>query len=187
MVSLKKRNDEAFSKCRICESTKEVNEYGYCRKCVQDRARRLIEAHSSEPLKSIISPAIDLSKRTVPSTPEASQNIHGTASAAPFGSKMSASNSKESQEVADHDIVSDWEKERKQRIAERDRIETRRIEESRDKEIATFKSNIASVKVLRDIDNTVEIDIKYHRPISKAELLKKTQKRQMTSLKSSLH
>jgi len=88
-----------------------------------------------------------------------------TSSAAPFQSKVSNSIVDDSPIIADHDIVSDWERERKQRKAERDRLETQSIEDARERETTAFKSNIVELKVLRDIGNNLEFEIKYRRPI----------------------
>lgn len=97
-------------------------------------------------------------QETVKAMPNAS-------SAAPFQSKVSSSVIDNSPVVADHDIISDWEREREQRKAERDRLETQRIEDAREREIAAFKRNIAELKILRDIGNSLELEIKYRRPI----------------------
>lgn len=156
---------EQFSKCRVCGSTGEINEFGFCRKCVQERARRLIDAHGTGPAK-ILPSSSPIEVPRIKETPqETMKTIPKTSSAAPFQSRVSSSVADDSQIVADHDIVTDWERERKQRKVECDRLETQRIEDAREREIAAFKSNIAELKVLRDIGNSLELEIKYRRPI----------------------
>lgn len=166
--SLKKSNkSDGFSRCRVCEQTGEINEFGFCRKCVQERARRLIQTHDPRPanVPELTSPAS--MKKTVTATDANKPSAATIRTAAPFQSSVdNATRADAAPIVADHNIVAEWESDQKQRKAESDRRETKRIEEARDREIAAFKANIADVKIVRDIGNALVIEVRYHRPVS---------------------
>jgi hypothetical protein len=68
--------------------------------------------------------------------------------------------------VAEKDIVAQWEMERKQRVAEQERLATIQIEEKRTGEIQAFKANIQQVSMIKDVGNIVEIAVSYKDPVS---------------------
>ncbi|MGH9992070.1 MAG: hypothetical protein ACREBU_03765 [Nitrososphaera sp.] len=70
-----------------------------------------------------------------------------------------------SAEVATEDSYQEEQRTRERRIAEQDRLETKRINDAQEQEMASFRTNIAEVKVLRDIGNTVQIGVIYKLPI----------------------
>jgi hypothetical protein len=44
MVNLDKKQKETFTKCRACNRAGKINEYGFCRQCVMERAKKIVAA-----------------------------------------------------------------------------------------------------------------------------------------------